>query len=68
MAGGLKFRILEVEGLYYPCSENTGADRSASLFSRLQKKRFSHDAAHYSKPNAYFLFLLLTINCGYSLY
>ena len=27
MAGGLKFRILEVEGLYYPCSENKGADQ-----------------------------------------
>ena len=26
MARGLKFRILEVEGLYYPCSENKGAD------------------------------------------
>ena len=27
MAGGLKFRIYEVEGLYYPCSENKGADQ-----------------------------------------
>ena len=27
MARGLKFRILEVEGLYYPCSENKGADQ-----------------------------------------
>ena len=26
MARGLKFRIKEVEGLYYPCSENKGAD------------------------------------------
>ena len=25
LAGGLKFRIWEVEGLYYPCSENKGA-------------------------------------------
>ena len=27
MARGLKFRIKEVEGLYYPCSENIGADQ-----------------------------------------
>ena len=27
MARGLKFRILEVEGLYYLCSENKGADQ-----------------------------------------
>ena len=24
---GLRFRIKEVEGLYYPCSENKGADQ-----------------------------------------
>ena len=27
MARGLKFRFKEVEGLYYPCSENKGADQ-----------------------------------------
>ena len=27
MARGLKFRITVVEGLYYPCSENKGADQ-----------------------------------------
>ena len=27
MARGLKFRIQKVEGLYYPCSENRGADQ-----------------------------------------
>ena len=27
MASGLKFRIYEIEGLYYPCSENKGADQ-----------------------------------------
>ena len=27
MARGLKFRIYEVEGLYYPCRENEGADQ-----------------------------------------
>ena len=27
MAGGLKFLINEVEGLYYTCSENKGADQ-----------------------------------------
>ena len=27
MARGLKFCILEVEGLYYPCRETNGADQ-----------------------------------------
>ena len=27
MARDLKFRIQKVEGLYYPCSENKGADQ-----------------------------------------
>ena len=27
MARGLKFRIQKVEGLYYPCSKNKGADQ-----------------------------------------
>ena len=27
MARSLRFRIKEVEGLYYPCSENKGADQ-----------------------------------------
>ena len=27
MARGLKFRIEKVEGLYYPCSEDKGADQ-----------------------------------------
>ena len=27
MARGLKIRIKEVEGLYYPCSDNKGADQ-----------------------------------------
>ena len=27
MARGLKFRILNVEGLYYLCNENKGADQ-----------------------------------------
>ena len=30
MARGLKFRIQEVEGLYYLCSENKGADQLRS--------------------------------------
>ena len=62
-ARGLKFRIKEVEGLYYLCSENKGADGEADLrlcfrickkpvFSRrgsYAKSRFSHDAAHMQK-------------------
>ena len=31
MAKDLKFRILEVEGLYYLCSENKGGYREAEL-------------------------------------
>ena len=53
MAKGLKFRILVVEGLYYPCSENKGADQlrgyreaDLRLCFRICKSRFSHDAAH----------------------
>ena len=38
MAKGLKFRIQEEEGLYYPCSENKGADQS--LFSHMQNVGF----------------------------
>ena len=48
MARGLKFWIYEVEGLYYPCSENKGADqlrdyREADLrlcFLHMQKAGF----------------------------
>ena len=54
MARGLKFRIQEVEGLYYPCSENEGADQlrgyhEADLrlcFRVCKKTVFSHDAAY----------------------
>ena len=53
IARGLKFRIYEVEGLYYLCSENKGADQlrgyreaDLRLFSAYAKSRFSHDAAH----------------------
>ena len=61
MARGLKFRIYEVEGLYYPCSENKGPDQlrgyreaDLRLCFRICKMLvfayvkcwFSHDAAH----------------------
>ena len=46
MARDLKFRTYEVEGLYYPCSENKGADQlrgyreaDLRLCFRLCKKR-----------------------------
>ena len=53
MARDLKFRIYEVERLYYPCSENKDADqlrgyREADLrlcFRIYAKIRFSHNAA-----------------------
>ena len=47
MARGLKFRILEVEGLQYLCRENKGADqlRIYCVFAfAYAKNRFSHDA------------------------
>ena len=31
MARCSKFRIQNIEGLYYPCSDNKGADREADL-------------------------------------
>ena len=55
MARSLKFRIWKVEGLYYPCSENKGADQLRGYREReadlrlvfaYAKGRFSHDAAH----------------------
>ena len=53
MTGGLKFRIYKVEGLYYICSENKGADqlrgyRGADLHHcfRICRTLFSHDGAH----------------------
>ena len=54
MAGSLKFRILEVEGLLYPCGENKDADqlrgyRESDLrlcFRICKNLVFSHDAAH----------------------
>ena len=53
MARGLKFRILEEEGLYYPCSENKGVISFAFTAKLIcvfvfayAKSRFSHDAAH----------------------
>ena len=52
LARGLKFRIKEVDGLYYPCSENK-ALISFAITAKLicvfvfayAKSRFSHDAA-----------------------
>ena len=53
IARGLKFRTKVVEGFYYTCSENKGADqlhgyREADLLFvfAYAKSRFSHDEAH----------------------
>ena len=59
MSRGLKFRIYEVEELYYLCSENKGADQlrdysCAAVIAQLicdfvlayANSRFSYDAAH----------------------
>ena len=55
MARSLKFRIWEVEGLHYPCSENKGADqlrgyREADLrlcFRICEKPVFSQRGSYY---------------------
>ena len=50
MARGLKFRIKKVQGFYYPCSENKGADQLIYVFVfEYTKIRFSHDAAQLWK-------------------
>ena len=46
MATGLKFRIKEVEGLYYLCSENNG-EADLCLCFRICKKPVS------SRPGSY---------------
>ena len=53
MARGLEFRIFKIEGLYYLCRENKGADQlvvTAKLICvfvfSYAKRWFSHDAAH----------------------
>ena len=53
MARDLKLRIYEVEGLYYPCSENKGqisfvvtVKLICAFVSAYAKSRFSDDVAH----------------------
>ena len=41
MARGLKFGIEEVEGLYYPCRENKGADQLRSYCEADRRLCFS---------------------------
>ena len=57
MARGLKFRIKKLEGLFYLCSENKGADQPRSyryfVFANA-KGLFSHDAVHMSVLAKYF--------------
>ena len=49
LARGLKFRILVEEGLFYPYSENVGADQLICvLVFAYAKSRFSHNEAHFS--------------------
>ena len=48
MDRGLKFRIQKVEGLYYLCSENKGADQLRGFVFAYAKRWFSHDAAQFN--------------------
>ena len=69
MAGGLKFRVLIEKGLYYPCSENKGADQLRSYCAadlRLcfcvfvfayAKSWFSHNEAHFGSVNSILTYL-----------
>ena len=57
-ARSMKFRIYEVEGLYYPCSENKGADSFAVTAKLIcvfvfayADCWFSHEAAHFYHQN-----------------
>ena len=71
MARGLKFRIKEVEGLFYRCSENKGADklrgyREADLclcFHNMQNVGFlmTRLISFSSKPIIYVFLLKLSI-------
>ena len=58
MARSWKFWIKEVEELYYPCSENKGADELRSyceadlrLFFRISKFWSSHDVTTNEPPH-----------------
>ena len=63
IVSGWLFCIKEVEGLYYPCSENKGADqlrgyREADLrlcFRIYAKSRFSQKEAQMQSPSIFFL-------------
>ena len=59
MVRGLKFWILEEEGLYYKCSDNKGAEQlrgypaaDLRLCFRHAKSRFSHDVVQIDLLNA----------------
>ena len=47
MTRGLKFQIKQVDGVYYLCIENKGADLLCCVFA-YAKSRFYQDAAHLS--------------------
>ena len=71
MARGLKFRIKEVEGLYYLCSENKGADQlrgyreaDLCLCFAYAKSWFSHNAAHLQTTELWNLLQEASPLCG----
>ena len=66
MARGLKFRIKEVEGLYYLCSKTKGADQLICVFVfAYAKSRFSHNAAHLTSDSKFSdsVLMLETVRC-----
>ena len=53
-ARGLKFWIWKVEELYYPCSENKGADQLRVFVFAYANCWFSHGTAHLFTPDKTF--------------
>ena len=76
MARGLKFRLYVVEGLYYPCSENKGADqlrghREADLrlcFRICKKPVFSRRGSYVIRGlSGHFFCILISLTKSFAL-
>ena len=53
MARGMKFRIMDVDGLHYLCSEIKGADQlpNCAFVCIYAKSRFSYEFAHLNEDD-----------------
>ena len=68
MARGLKFRNLEVEELYYLCSENKGADQLRGYREADRLFVFAYEKSWFSHNEAQFIFELFTFYGDYNKY